>query len=155
MIAQLILTALLGCLLLYAVKEARKSRAVGIMTIVAATGGLYVVWIPSHASVVAEWVGIGRGADLILYVWAALSLIILLNLHLKLRSQLELITELARTVALLNVSHTRETTVRTSNRDMPLSRGLDPQDRRPDVKHDRPFKGSRISGARSHAKKAN
>src|SRR5215204_5780151 len=98
MIAQLVLTMLLSCLLLYAVKEIRNSRAVGIMTITAAIAGIYVVWVPGHASAVAEWTGIGRGADLVLYVWAALSMIILLNLHLKLRSQLHLLTELARAV---------------------------------------------------------
>src|SRR5262245_13467884 len=40
----------------------------------------------------AELVGIGRGVDLILYVWVCLSLIVVLNLHLKLRTQMELIT---------------------------------------------------------------
>jgi hypothetical protein len=48
----------------------------------------------------AELVGIGRGADLILYVWVCISLILLLNLHLKIRMQLELITMLARKLAL-------------------------------------------------------
>jgi hypothetical protein len=105
MIAQVVLTLLLGGLLLYAVKEARKSPAVGAMTVVAAMAGLYVVWLPHHASIVAEWAGIGRGADLILYVWAALSLIIMLNLHLKVRGQLELMTGLARAVALLTARH--------------------------------------------------
>jgi hypothetical protein len=45
-------------------------------------------------------VGIGRGVDLILYTWVVISLIMLLNLHLKLRSQLELITLLARKIAI-------------------------------------------------------
>ena len=85
MIAQLVLTFLLSGLLLYAAKEARKSPAVGVMTVVAAMAGLYVVWVPHHASVLAEWVGIGRGADLVLYVWAALSLIIMLNLTSEMR----------------------------------------------------------------------
>jgi hypothetical protein len=48
-------------------------------------------------------VGIGRGADLILYTWACLSLLVVLNLHLKLRTQLELITVLTRSVALSSV----------------------------------------------------
>jgi hypothetical protein len=110
MIAQLVLTFLLGGLLLYAAKEARKSPTVGAMTVLAAMAGLYVVWVPRHASALAEWAGIGRGADLILYVWAALSLIIMLNLHLKLRGQLELITALARSVALASARHGQPTT---------------------------------------------
>ena len=155
MIAQFVLTALLTCLLLYAVKEARQSPAVGIMTIMAAIGGLYVVWVPNHASAVAEWAGIGRGADLILYIWAALSLIIMLNLHLKLRSQLQLITGLARALALQNVTYTREAAINTRRRDASSPRDLDSEGLGSAVKHERPFKGSRNSAVRSYAKKAN
>jgi hypothetical protein len=68
----------------------------------AAMTGLYFVWIPSHATWLAELVGIGRGVDLILYVWVVISLIVLLNLHLKLRVQKEMITVLARELAIAN-----------------------------------------------------
>ncbi len=44
--------------------------------------------------------GVGRGVDLVLYIWVCITLIVLLNLHLKLRTQMELITVLARTIAL-------------------------------------------------------
>jgi hypothetical protein len=53
-----------------------------------------------HSTRLAELVGIGRGVDLILYTWVCISLIVLLNLHLKLRTQMELITTLARKIAL-------------------------------------------------------
>ncbi len=52
------------------------------------------------AILLAELVGIGRGVDLMLYIWVCLSLIVLLNLHLKLRTQMELITTLAREIAI-------------------------------------------------------
>jgi hypothetical protein len=39
---------------------------------------------------------------LIIYVWVVISLLVALNIHLKLRAQMELITTLAREVALLN-----------------------------------------------------
>jgi small membrane protein len=58
------------------------------------------VWVPEHASRLASLVGIGRGVDLVLYTWVVISLIMLLNLHLKLRSQMELITVLARRIAI-------------------------------------------------------
>ena len=64
-----------------------------------------LVALAQHA--VAELVGIGRGVDLILYIWVCISLIVLLNLHLKLRTQTELITKLARTIALANVLDAR------------------------------------------------
>jgi hypothetical protein len=58
--------------------------------------------VPSHATQLAALVGIGRGVDLIIYTWVGISLLVLLNLHLKLRSQMELITVLARELAIAN-----------------------------------------------------
>jgi hypothetical protein len=100
MIAQLILSVLLAAILLYAWTEYRRSPAVALLAVTAAAAGLYFVWLPSHSTWLAELVGIGRGVDLILYIWVCISLIVLLNLHLKLRTQNELITTLARKIAL-------------------------------------------------------
>ncbi len=100
MIAQFILSILLAGILLYAWSEYRRSPAVAVLTVFVATAGLYFVWVPEHSTTLAELVGIGRGVDLILYIWVCLSLIVLLNLHLKLRTQMELITLLARKNAL-------------------------------------------------------
>lgn len=100
MIAQLILSVLLAAILLYAWTEYRRSPAVALLTLLVATAGLYFVWFPEHSTQLAELVGVGRGVDLILYTWVCLSLIVLLNLHLKLRTQTELITTLARKIAI-------------------------------------------------------
>jgi len=102
MIAQLILTGLLLGVLLYAWIQYRRAPAIGILAMLAALTGLYFVWIPAHATWLAEHVGIGRGVDLILYLWVVISLIVLLNLHLKLRVQNEMITVLARELAIAN-----------------------------------------------------
>ena len=104
MIAQLFLSFLLAGILLYAWTEYRRSPAIGVAAMLAACGGLYFVWFPAHATVLAEAVGIGRGVDLIIYVWVVISLLIVFNLHLKLRSQMELITGLAREIAMLKVA---------------------------------------------------
>jgi hypothetical protein len=100
MIAQLMLTILLGGILLYAWTEYRRAPVIGVLAMLAALAGLYFVWIPDHASRLAALVGIGRGVDLILYVWVCISLVVLHNLHLKLRTQTELITMLARKIAI-------------------------------------------------------
>ena len=110
MIAQIILTTLLACVLLYAWIEYRRAPAIGLLAIAAALAGFYVVWVPAHATWLAALVGIGRGVDLILYVWVVISLIMLLNLHLKLRSQLEQITILARELAIANAQSAGEPT---------------------------------------------
>ena len=102
MIAQIILTGLLGGILIYAWTERRRSPAIGLTSMLVAAGGLYFVWLPAHASALAELAGVGRGVDLIIYVWVVISLLVALNIHLKLRAQLEMITTLAREIALLN-----------------------------------------------------
>ena len=102
MIAQLILTTLLAGILIYSWIEYRHAPVIGILSMLAAFTGLYFVWFPDHASWLAALVGIGRGVDLILYLWVVISLIVLLNLHLKLRAQMEIITVLARELATAN-----------------------------------------------------
>ena len=100
MIAQLFLSVLLGSAGLYAWTASRRSPLVAALVAAAAVAGLYFVWIPAHATWIAAAVGIGRGVDLILYVWVVISLLAILNLHLTLRAQLELITVLTRRIAI-------------------------------------------------------
>lgn len=102
MIAQLLLSILLGGVLLYAWTAYRQSPVVALLAVFAAIFGLYFVWFQTHATALAAFIGIGRGVDLILYIWVGISLILLLNLHLKLRAQMETITKLARAVAIGN-----------------------------------------------------
>ena len=103
MIAQAILSILLVGVFVYAGNERRRSPAVAWASIVAAGTGLYFTWMPEHATRFAQWAGVGRGVDLVLYAWVCITLIVLLNLHLKLRTQMELVTVLARTIALHEV----------------------------------------------------
>ena len=100
MIAQLLLTALLALVLVYAWSAHRTVPIIGLLASGAALAGLYFVWVPEHATALAAFVGIGRGSDLIVYTWVVISLLIMLNLHLKLRLQLDMITRLARAVAI-------------------------------------------------------
>ena len=81
MIAQFIFSIVLASVFLYAWTEYRRSPVVALLASVAATAGLYFVWFPSHSTRLAEFVGVGRGVDLILYTWVCISLIVLLNLQ--------------------------------------------------------------------------
>lgn len=110
MIAQFILSILLAGILLYAWSEYGRSPVVALLAVFVATAGLYFVWVPEHSTQLAELVGIGRGVDLIIYIWVCLSLIVVLNLHLKLRTQMELITALARKIALADARSAGEET---------------------------------------------
>ena len=107
MIAQFILSVLLAGIVVYAWSEYARSPSVAVLTLLVASAGLYFVWMPEHSTQLAEAVGIGRGVDLILYIWVCLSLIVLLNLHLKLRTQMESITMLARKIALADARPAR------------------------------------------------
>ena len=120
MIAQFILSILLAGIVVYAWSEYARSPAVAVLTLLVASAGLYFVWMPEHSTQLAEAVGIGRGVDLILYIWVCLRLIVLLNLHLKLRTQMELITALARKSALADATPAR---VQAEQRDAPSAFG--------------------------------
>ena len=112
MIAQAILSLLLSGVLVYAWAEHRRSPVVASLSVAVSLAGLFFVWVPSESTRVAEFVGIGRGADLVLYLWVCISLIVLLNLHLKLRTQQDMITRLARAIALANVVTPHEDVMR-------------------------------------------
>lgn len=100
MIAQALLSILLGAVLIYAWSEYRHSPVIALLSLLTSVAGLLFVWFPSASTRVAQFVGIGRGADLVLYLWVCISLIVLLNIHLKLRTHQEMITTLARTLAM-------------------------------------------------------
>jgi hypothetical protein len=121
MIAQVVLSLLLGIVLLYAWAQYRRSPIVTVLSCAVSLIGFYFVWLPSHATRMAEFVGIGRGADLVLYVWVCISLVVLLNLHLKLRTQHELLTQLARSIALANATPPEDTRRISSLTEAPTS----------------------------------
>lgn len=100
MIAQILLSGLLLATALYAWKSFRRAPPIAVLVALVAAAGLYFVWLPAHASWLAAAIGIGRGVDLVLYVWVIVSLLAILNLHLIARTQLEMITVLARKLAI-------------------------------------------------------
>ena len=108
MTAQLLLSFLLGAVLVYAFAERRRSPVVGALALTAAAAGLYFVWVPAHATLLAELAGVGRGVDLIIYIWVVISLLMLLNLHLKLRAQTEALTVVTRAMTIGEALHRQD-----------------------------------------------
>jgi small membrane protein len=100
MIIQILLTLGLLVVIPYAYAQRVTSHVIPVAMTTIGVVGLYFVWLPDHANDLAHLVGVGRGADLILYCWIVISLIVALNLHIVARSNLRLITELARHIAL-------------------------------------------------------
>jgi hypothetical protein len=100
MIFSTFLTAALGLLMLYALLQKKQFPIVANTLPLVCLAGVYVAWFPNHTSELANWVGIGRGVDLMLYVWVLASGLLFLVLHLKLVNQDRKLTELARAIAL-------------------------------------------------------
>lgn len=101
MIAQFVLSlGLMGCLF-YAFSLGRSLPVVRLGLFAVVLTALIFVWFPQFSNDLAKIAGIGRGADLIIYLWIVLSLFLIFRLHLKLREQSENLTKLSRMFALM------------------------------------------------------
>lgn len=100
-IKPLISIALLGILLL---SLSQRHIALGVrLAIYAALAlGLIFTWAPDLTNVIAQALGVGRGADLLFYLWILISMLMLLMSYLSLQRMNERITELTRSIALLD-----------------------------------------------------
>jgi hypothetical protein len=95
-----LLTLFLLGLVVYALLQHKQFPMVARTLPFVSLFGIYVAWFPDSTSRMAHWVGIGRGVDLMLYVWIMASGLLILVLHLKLIAQQRQLTELARHVAI-------------------------------------------------------
>jgi hypothetical protein len=95
------LVALLLCCALYGWRQRALSPLVGFLTPLTCLIGSALVIKPEWSSAAAKMLGVGRGVDLILYIWTAISILILANIHFRLRAQHGMITLLAREIAIL------------------------------------------------------
>ncbi len=79
------------------------SGAVAWLWSIGVVGGLVVIWYPDTASFIANVVGIGRGADLVVYLGIVLLFVLVFQLHVshvRLERQL---TKIVREEALKDV----------------------------------------------------
>lgn len=100
MIAQFLLTLALAGGIVYVMGQKRLVGGIRISLYTLISAGIFFVWAPDQSTVIANMLGIGRGVDLIYYVWIVLSLSVFINIHLKLRENTALITKLARDIAI-------------------------------------------------------
>ena len=100
MTIQILLTVLLFVIaLLFAVQQAT-SRFVRAIILAVIAAGAFFVWAPEQTTVISKAVGVGRGADLVLYVWVVISLALMLVLYLKVVQMGRKVTQLTRAIAL-------------------------------------------------------
>jgi small membrane protein len=101
MIIQAGLIFILAILAIYALSQQKRSPIVGGLILCIAALGIGLVLFPETATYIANLVGVGRGADLIFYLFIVVALVAIFNLHLRIRAISEVATELARSIALI------------------------------------------------------
>lgn len=102
-----VLLMLLALLLGYALSQAGRSRLVSLGIAAASIAGGVLVLEPQISTDVANAMGVGRGADLILYLFVIMMFTAVFNLHLRLRSHHETLTEVVRDAALRSAREPR------------------------------------------------
>lgn len=108
MIIQVLLSLGLLVFVLYAFLQRKKSRLVSVLITLISFVGLYFVFYPQRSTDLAHALGVGRGADLIIYCWILISLAISLNLQFKILRLHGVVTELVRELALREPHHPSE-----------------------------------------------
>ena len=105
MIIQVFLT--LACLffVFYGLGQFQHSRIAGYIIVVTASSSGWFVWHPGDSTFIANFLGIGRGTDLLLYLWFVVSASLILVLHIKMRRQERQITKIARHIAIYEADH--------------------------------------------------
>jgi small membrane protein len=99
MIIQIFLSVLLfGVAVPIAMQRSSRLLKTLVLSVVAA--GAFLVWVPEMTDRFAAIFGVGRGADLLLYIWVVITLALIVFLYLKVAHLSRKITLLARAVAL-------------------------------------------------------
>ena len=98
---KVILIAVLAFCGAYGWRQRRVSFLVGAGLPIICLAGAILVLRPELSTQTARYMGVGRGVDLVLYLWMAVSLLLLANIHFRMRSQNAMITLLTREIAVL------------------------------------------------------
>lgn len=102
-----LLSVLMAGVGLLAVMLRRRAPAIALAVALLATAGVWFAWRPQDLNQLAHAVGVGRGADLALYMGLSLCLLALVALLLQLRHLQSRFTQLAREVALMRARQDR------------------------------------------------
>jgi small membrane protein len=99
MIQPLISLVLLG-ILFFTLIQSRSGRILRTTMILSVLLGIIFTWMPVLSNKIANYLGVGRGADLIFYIWILISMLALVALYFSFSRQNKQITDLARALAL-------------------------------------------------------
>lgn len=100
MTIQIFLSLLLAGVAALVALQRTSSSLVRIMVLAVIAIGIYFVWAPEQATELAHAVGVGRGADLLFYLWVIITLALIMFMYLKIQRLSRRITQLTRAIAL-------------------------------------------------------
>ena len=100
MIISVFLSAVMLATIVAGLALRHRAPAVGAAAALGAMCGLYFIWMPTHLSAVANALGVGRGTDLLLYLWVSLTMLALIALVFELRRVQRHVTMLVREQAM-------------------------------------------------------
>ena len=99
-LAQIVLLALIAGLVVYSFRGRSVSRDRAVTLVLAAVGGVLVLW-PGLSTTVAQWLGVGRGADLVFYLFVLFCLFRFVGIAGDQRRLDDRLTTVVRELALL------------------------------------------------------
>jgi len=108
MIIKALLVAALGAAAIVVIRGRRTALNLlvrRVLMLAAILGGVVAVLLPDTVTDAAQLVGVGRGADLVLYVLVVTFLFTTIGLHLRLSEMHDRYVELARELALHEAAH--------------------------------------------------
>jgi hypothetical protein len=100
MIIQLFLSVVLASVAIVVALQRTSTNLVRLAVLGVIALGVYFVWAPEQTNALAHAVGVGRGADLLFYLWVIITLALIMFMYLKIQRLSRRLTQLARAVAL-------------------------------------------------------
>lgn len=104
MIVVIILISTLSIFTVYSIRLMLTGYFYGFILLLISLLSIYLVLNPNIAGLMANFLGVGRGADLLLYLSFALGIILFLAIQLKIRRLNQSLTELVRYIAITTVN---------------------------------------------------
>ena len=100
MVIQMLLISTLIVTMAYALRQKSRAPLVSLAAILFGVLGIFFVLMPEATTEIAHVLGVGRGADLLLYCFIMIGMLTVLNLHLRLLHSQEMLTGVAREFAI-------------------------------------------------------
>ena len=99
MILRVILTLMLLVIVWVAIASHKDHKWLSNLALLVCGFGIVVIWIDKYVIALAQWLGVGRGTDLVLYITWPIMFFCLLMLYLRIRRLEARFTALVRTLA--------------------------------------------------------